>query len=131
MAVYRIILMKKPNIAMNLQSQREITNGLTVLEWLTLLFIHGIHLFGTSLNGTGPMMAFCNGNSMAMDHIIQRASGSSKWQIKVGHKCTITGLIYLHFFIALELVIYMILFYDAYCHNENLKNGNSLGLSIG
>ena len=66
---------------------------------------------------------------MKMDDIIQEASGSSKWQIEVGHKFTITALFYLQVFIVAEMAIYVFLFYDVYHHNEELKNGNSLGLS--
>ena len=36
MALYRIILTKIPSIALNVRSQRRITNELIVLEWVTL-----------------------------------------------------------------------------------------------
>ena len=66
---------------------------------------------------------------MKMDHIIVQATGASNWEIEVGQKFTITVLTYLKCFIATEMVIYLMLFYDVFCHNEELKKGNSLGMS--
>ena len=58
MAVYRLILMKKPNIAMNVRSQRRITYELVFLEWITLILLFVMFGFGKKLRGTNVISAF-------------------------------------------------------------------------
>ena len=43
--------MKQPNIAMNVQTQRKITNELITMEWITLISIFALVSVGTKLNG--------------------------------------------------------------------------------
>ena len=129
MAFYRIICMKRPDIALNLNKQRHIRNQLLVLELTTLIFLSAIELFGTKMRGTSSILAVCRGNSMSMDHILHLATGTTQWEISVGTKFQMTTMVYCQLFIILELVIYIILFVHIYCHNEKLMNGNQLGLS--
>ena len=81
-AIYRIICMKRPEIAMSLYRQREITNQLFFLELLSLIFFLEFFYLGASMTGTEPVMEFLRGHSMTMDHILKQASGSSEWEIK-------------------------------------------------
>ena len=57
MSVYRLICMKKPNIALNIQKQRKIINELIVLELMTLIVFHGLYTFGTKMRGTSLGLA--------------------------------------------------------------------------
>ena len=130
MSVYRFICMKKPNIAMNLQSQRNITFELIILEWITLIFLLGIHFFGTKMRGTSLSLANCRGHSMEMDQILQEGTGGkSLWAMSLGNYSQIVPIVYCQAFIIFELVIYIIIFIDLYQHNEKMMNGNQLGLS--
>ena len=81
-AIYRIICMKRPEIAMSLYRQREITNQLFFLELLSLIFFLELFYLGASMTGTEPVMEFLRGHSMTMDHILKQASGSSEWEIE-------------------------------------------------
>ena len=83
------------------------------------------------MTGTDPVMAFCKGHSMEMDHIIQEASsGTTQWSIEVSIKFTNTALFYGQMIIVLELVAYIILFRQLYKYNKKLKqNGNIMQLS--
>ena len=116
---------------MNQGRQRRITNHLLILEWLTLFFLVGFHFIGVAFSKTDPIIAFCKGHSMEMDHIIQKANGeTTQWSISVSMLFTNTLLFYLQMLIVLELVAYIILFYQMHKYNENLKkNGNQLRLS--
>ena len=58
MAVYRIICLKRSDIAMNFQSQRGITHRLIVLEWIVMFLLVGFQSFGIVLSGTSPAMSF-------------------------------------------------------------------------
>ena len=51
MSVYRIICMKKLDIAMNLRRQRRITNKLIGLEWITLGVLSTFFWTGVVLKG--------------------------------------------------------------------------------
>ena len=57
MSVYRLICMKKPNIALNVQKQRKIINRLIVLELMTLIVFHGLYTCGTKMRGTSLGLA--------------------------------------------------------------------------
>ena len=61
MSIYRLICMKKPDIAMSHQKQRKITNELFFLEWITLIFLLGLHLYGTKIRGTSLALAMLRG----------------------------------------------------------------------
>ena len=53
MAIYRFILMRIPNIVLNIKQQRQITNQLVVLEWIALGILSAIFELGRSLKGPG------------------------------------------------------------------------------
>ena len=59
MALYRVICVKYQNIALNIQIQRQISNQLLKLEWITLTLFVGFHMMGATLTGTDPIVAFC------------------------------------------------------------------------
>ena len=59
MAIYRVICIKYPNIASNIQIQRQISNRLLILEWITMIVFVGFHLTGGTLTGTDPIVSFC------------------------------------------------------------------------
>ena len=63
MSVYRIICMRKPIIAMNLQRQRRITYELLGLEWITLVVLSGLFWTGVMLRGQTNFIA-CSGSTV-------------------------------------------------------------------
>ena len=61
MAVYRFICVKRPEIAMNIQNSRRITNHLLIMELITFIFLLILVMIGAIISGTSPTMAFCRG----------------------------------------------------------------------
>jgi hypothetical protein len=122
MAVYRLILMKRPNIAMNVRSQRRITYELVFLEWITLILLLSIFEVGKKLRGTNVIDALaCTDQSMEI-------TGTPEWKTSFGKQFQISVMVLLQIFMIAEFVMYIILFKDQYDHNKE-QNGNSLGLS--
>ena len=64
MAVFRIICLKKQNIAMDLQKQKHITTEILILELITLFFFVGFDHVGVSMTGTDIVIAFCKGSML-------------------------------------------------------------------
>ena len=129
MAFYRIICMKRTDIAINLQNQKRITNQLFFLEFVIMVFFLGVCIYGNTMTGSSLSIAFCRGHSIVMDHIIQETTGTTPWTISVGNKIMNTLILYVQVFTALELIAYIILFRDFYIHNEKMKKNNGLGIS--
>ena len=67
----------------------------------------------------------CRGHSMAMDHVIQKAAGTSQWSNGEGLNFLSVSVVILQFFIIAEMVIYLILFHHIYIHNKNMRNSKS------
>ena len=65
---------------------------------------------------------------MLMDHILQEASGASKWDISVGTNFMTTAIIYIQLIVFLEGIAYVILFKKLHDYNQNAEHRN-LGLS--
>ena len=57
-AAYRIICLKRPDIAMNITSQRKLKNQLLRLELLAMVLFLELLYFGTTISGTEPSMEF-------------------------------------------------------------------------
>ena len=57
-AIYRIICLKRPKIAMNLQNQRKLRNHLLRLELATMVLLLVYFYVGASITGTEPSMEF-------------------------------------------------------------------------
>ena len=57
-SIYRIICMKMPKIAMNLESQRKVTNQLLLLELITTVFFLGIFYLGRHVSNTEVTLVF-------------------------------------------------------------------------
>ena len=62
---------------------------------------------------------------MAMDHVIQKAAGTSQWSNGEGLNFLSVSVVILQFFIIAEMVIYLILFHHIYIHNKNMRNSKS------
>ena len=76
-----------------------------------------------------PVVFLLRGHSTILDDTIAKASGKSDLEILLGKKFQTTVIIYSQLFIVIEFVIYIILFMDAYNHNQELTYGNLLGIS--
>ena len=124
MSVYRIILMRRPDIAMSVKSQRRITNELVVLEWLTLgiLFV----MLNVGINLKGPRHGIMNFFSCSDQ--LKENTELEEW-ILIGKQYQTYTVIVIQMFIVAEFIMYIILFKDMFDHNKALQNGNSLGLS--
>ena len=57
-AAYRIICLKRPNIAMNITSQGKLRNQLLRLELITMVLFLELLYFGATISGTEPSMEF-------------------------------------------------------------------------
>jgi hypothetical protein len=57
-AIYRIICLKKPKIAMSLQNQRKLKNHLLCLELATMVLLFVYFYEGANITGTEPTMEF-------------------------------------------------------------------------
>ena len=57
-AIYRIICLKRPEIAMSLQNQRRLRNHLLRLELATMVLLFGYTYNGARITGTQPSMEF-------------------------------------------------------------------------
>ena len=57
-AAYRIICLKRSDIAMNIKSQRKLRNQLLRLELITMVLFLELLYFGTTISGTEPSMEF-------------------------------------------------------------------------
>ena len=88
------------------------------MMFLLLLFEVGTKLTGTYLLITPS----CAAPSIEV-------TGPLEWMRPLGKQLQASGMVLLQIFVVAELVMYIILFKDLYCHNKELKNGNSLGLS--
>ena len=51
MSIYRLICMKKPAIAMSVQTQQKIVNELIILEWIVLALLTSTTIVGSKLKG--------------------------------------------------------------------------------
>ena len=112
--------MKRPNIAMNVSSQRRITNELIVLEWLVFILLFMMFVFGTKMRATEPQPPFfCTIPSLIAE--------TPEWMVSLGKQFHTFGMVLIQMFIVVELIMYIILFKDLYDHNKELQNGNSLG----
>ena len=76
-----------------------------------------------------PVVFLLRGHSTILDDTIAKASGKSNLEILLGKKFQTTVIIYSQLFIVIEFVIYIILFMDAYNHNQELMCGKFLGIS--
>ena len=94
MAFYRIVCMKRPDIAMSLRRQKQIMNQFFLLEFMVMMYFLVLHIIGTKMSGSSPQMAFCRGHSMAMDRIIKETDGTTPWTISVGYKFSTTVVFY-------------------------------------
>ena len=102
MALYRIICFNRPS--QKYQGQRRITNQLFLMEWITMLLLLGFYFIGAGITGTNSDIASCRGLSLEMDRLIQKASGTSKWNMEVGENFMFTSIFLSQLFIILELV---------------------------
>ena len=102
MALYRIICSNRPS--QKYRRQRQITNQLFLLEWITMLILLGFYFIGAGITGTNSDIASCRGLSLEMDRLIQRASRTSKWNMEVGEKFMFTSIFLSQLFIILEMV---------------------------
>ena len=102
MALYRIICSNRPS--QKYRRQRQITNQLFLLEWITMLILLGFYFIGAGITGTNSDIASCRGLSLEMDRLIQRASGTSKWNMEVGEKFMFTSIFLSQLFIISEMV---------------------------
>ena len=66
---------------------------------------------------------------MLMDQILQKASGSTEWEIEVGKNFVITGIFCLQVIVTFEVIIYVILFIHLHAYNQELTK-QKLGLPI-
>ena len=57
-AIYRIICLKRPKIAMSLQNQRKLRNHLLCFELATMVLLLVYFYGGASITGTEPSMEF-------------------------------------------------------------------------
>ena len=123
-AIYRFILMRIPNVVMNIKQQRQITNQLVVLEWIALGLLTVIFEIGRILRrpGVTPVGFVCINQSIEV-------TDTSEWPIASRIPFLAIGIVLVQIFIVGELIIYLILFKDQYEHNKELQNGKSLGLS--
>ena len=58
LAIYRIICLKRPEIAMSLQNQRKIRNNLLCLELTTMVLLLVYFYEGATITGTEPSLEF-------------------------------------------------------------------------
>ena len=102
MALYRIICMVRP--AQKQERQRQITNQLFKMEWITIILFVGIYFIGAGIAGTNVEMAYCRGLPFEMDQLIQKARGTSQWNKEVGEYFQLTTIIFAEVFMGLEMV---------------------------
>ena len=102
MALYRIICSNRPS--QKYRRQRQITNQLFLMEIITMLSLLGFYFIGAGITGTNSDIASCRGLSLEMDRLIQKASGTSKWNMEVGEKFMFTSIFLSQLFIILEMV---------------------------
>ena len=102
MALYRIICMVR--LGQKQERQRQITNQLFIMEWIIIVSFLGIHLIGAGIAGTNVEMAYCRGIPFEMDQLIQRARGTSLWDIEVGEYFSLTTIVFVEVFMCLEMV---------------------------
>ena len=102
MALYRIICLMRPG--QKQERQRQITNHLFKMECIIIVSFLGIYLIGAGIAGTNVEMAYCRGIPFEMDQIIQRARGTSQWNIEVGEYFSLAALIFAEMFMGLEMV---------------------------
>ena len=57
-AIYRIICLKRPEIAMSLQNQRKLRNNLLCLELTTMVLLLVYFYKGATITGTEPSLEF-------------------------------------------------------------------------
>ena len=112
MALYRIICSNRPS--QKYRRQRQITNQLFLMEGITMLLLLGFYFIGAGITGTNSDIASCRGLSLEMDRLIQKASGTSKWNMEVGENFMFTSIFLSQLFIILELVC--IHFYPFRCN---------------
>ena len=122
MSVYRTILMRRPDIAMSVKSQRRVTYELVVLEWVTLGILFVMFCIGNNLRGPRTRTLFSCGDQSKENTELE------EW-ILIGKQYQTFALIVIQIFIVAEFIMYIILFKDMFDHNKELQNGNSLGLS--
>ena len=124
MAIYRFILMRIPNVVMNIKQQRQITNQLVVLEWIALGLLSVIFEIGRipKKPGVTPVGFVCINQSIEITE-------TQEWIISSKIPFLAIGIVFVQIFIVVELIIYLILFKDQHEHNKELQNGKSLGLS--
>ena len=118
-AIYRFILMRIPNVVLNIKQQRQITNQLIVLEWISLGLLSVIFEIGRTATSVGFV---CINQSIEITE-------TPEWPISSKIPFLAIGIVLVQIFIVGELIIYLILFKDQYEYNKELQNGKSLGLS--
>ena len=101
-ALYRIICMGRPG--QKQVRQRQITNQLFKMELITTILFLGIYFIGAGIAGTNAEMAYCRGLPFEMDQLIQKARGTSQWNIEVGEYFSLTTIIFAEVFMGLEMV---------------------------
>ena len=69
LATYRIICLKWP--LQGMKKLRQISNELIVLEWITVVFVTGIHISGIGFTGTDLTLAFCRYLPLQLLYMIQ------------------------------------------------------------
>ena len=79
-----------------------------------MLLLLGFFFIGAGITGTNSDIASCRGLSLEMDRLIQKASGTSKWNMEVGENFMFTSIFLSQLFIILELVC--IHFYPFRCN---------------
>ena len=85
-----------------------------------------MYYFKSALWKLKTMGINCKGYSMDMDHIIEKATGTSQWNIDVSVYLTIVNIAYLQVLIIFEFMAYLILFWHMKRYNENLQRGGNL-----
>ena len=102
MALYRIICMVR--LGQKQERQRQITNQLFKMELITTILFLGIYFIGAGIAGTNAEMAYCRGLPFELDQLIQKARGTSQWNIEVGEYFSLTTIVFVEVFMCLEMV---------------------------
>ena len=117
------MLMRRPDIAMSVKSQRRITYELVFLEWVTLGLLFLMARVGKKLRGSG-----INTHLVCKDQPIE-VNEMPEWRVSLGTQIYTCMVILIQIFIITELIMYIILFKDLFDHNNELKNRKLSGLS--
>ena len=112
MALYRMICMERP--AQKQERQRQITNQLFKIEWITIILFVGIYFIGAGIAGTNVEMAYCRGLPFEMDQLIQKARGTSQWNKEVGEYFQLTTIIFAEVFTKFICAIIHLFFIEFY-----------------